>query len=441
MMLASAAATFQIERDPASLRPGPVAHRNGVKPGWGTIWIRLMLAWSLWFAGSANASEDPLVIWLSLDGVRHDYPDRAEFPGLTRLAREGVRAEQLIPVFPTSTFSNHVAMATCARTDRHGIVANRFIDPERGEFSYENDASWMLAEPIWASAARQGVRSAVFFWVGSGSAWQGNAATYRKHPFDEEIPESVKVDQILAWIDLPSDERPALILSYWRGTDRVGHIKGPDHSDVTEQLALQDEQLVRLLAGLDERDAWSRTTLFVASDHGMTAVRREIDVPGALDEAGVDARVRADAAVSFVYLEDLGQLELAEAALREIPGHTVYRASDLPAELRLARETRTGDLVLLADPPSYYVHPGRFEAIAQRLMRGIGWKTGAHGFSQALPDMAGIFFAMGRGVSGDFALGSVSNLDIAPTISKLLGMNPPAHCEGSALSGIGGEAR
>ena len=110
---------------------------------------------------------------------------------------------RLLPVFPTSTFPNHVSLATGAHVDRHGIVGNVFFDPRHGLYRYSSEASWIEAEPVWVSAERQGVRTASFFWVGSESDWRGTGTTYRRAPFDSGIPEAAKVDQILAWLDLP----------------------------------------------------------------------------------------------------------------------------------------------------------------------------------------------------------------------------------------------
>ena len=151
----------------------------------------------------ALGAEAPTVILLSWDGVRPDYLERAEFSALERMAREGVRAERLIPVWPPNTFPNHAALATGTYADRHGIVNNRFLDRDRGLFSYEADGDWLEAEPLWAAAERQGVPAATFFWVGSETDWHGTGARYRKAPFDSSVSESEKVDQILAWIDLP----------------------------------------------------------------------------------------------------------------------------------------------------------------------------------------------------------------------------------------------
>ena len=71
------------------------------------------------------------------------------------------------------------------------------------------------------AAERQGIRTAVFFWVGSETEWGGYGATYRKAPFDGDVPEREKVDQILTWLELPESARPRLILSWWHGADRT----------------------------------------------------------------------------------------------------------------------------------------------------------------------------------------------------------------------------
>jgi predicted AlkP superfamily pyrophosphatase or phosphodiesterase len=127
------------------------------------------------FAVAVQASEPapPIVVLLSWDGMRHDFPDRGEYPGLARMARDGARAAGLVPVYPSNTFPGHVSLATGTWPDRHGIVDNHFLARTRGEYRYEADADWLLAEPLWIAAERQGVPTATYFWVGSESDWRG----------------------------------------------------------------------------------------------------------------------------------------------------------------------------------------------------------------------------------------------------------------------------
>jgi predicted AlkP superfamily pyrophosphatase or phosphodiesterase len=378
------------------------------------------------------------VILLSFDGVRHDYLDRGSFPALERIAREGVRAKALTPVFPASTFSSHVALATGAHTDRHGIVGNRFLDPKKGDFDYSNDASFIEAEPIWATAERQGVRSATFFWVGSETDWNGVGASYRRAPFDAGIGESEKVDQILAWLDLPVEERPRLILSWWHGADSAGHRHGPDSEKTTAKLPGQDRQLARLLEGLDQRRAWSHTTLLVVSDHGMIGVTQGIDATAPLEKARIRARVIPGGAYALVYLEDPSQREAAIAALSAVEGVRAYPADAVPEGLRFRHPTRTGDLVALTDPPRAFIRPWSQGAGLLRISRLFGTAVGTHGYDpSAHPEMSGIFLAVGRGVGTAAILPAVCAIDVAPTVSQLLGIDPPTHAEGSPIPGIG----
>ncbi len=399
--------------------------------------IRALVALLLFVAAVSAHAAQSTVILISWDGTRFDYPDRTELPALARIARDGVRAERLVPVFPTITFPNHVTLATGAHVDRHGIVANEFVDRARGAYRYSNDASWIEAEPLWAAAERQGVRAASFFWVGSETDWRGVGATYRRAPFDGRIGEAEKVDQILEWLALPEERRPRLVMSWWHGADHAGHENGPDSSEVTEALVEQDGHLARLLRELDARGAWSQTTLILVSDHGMSEIRDTVDVSGALAAAGIGAKRASGGTVAFVALEEPAQRERALAVLAQLEGVRAWASDAVPESLHARFPSRTGDVVVVADP-------GLGLAPSSRMLRGffslrarVGGRRGAHGYTPDDPEMAGIFFATGRGVPADLSLGRVRTLDVAATVSHLLGIDPPAQNEGAPIAGIG----
>lgn len=403
----------------------------------GLLIAALALQLALAASRPVAAETPPVVLVVSLDGVRHDYPERGDFPGLERMAREGARATRLVPVFPSSTFANHVSLATGTHPDRHGIVDNEFWDRRRGErFSYSNDASWIEAEPLWCAAERQGVRAAVFFWVGSETDWRGVGASYRMAPFESGIGEAAKLAQLLAWLDLPSDERPQLVMSWWHGADSAGHRGGPDAPSVVEALAEQDRTLTGLLDALDARDAWPHTTLLVVSDHGMTTISEGLAPEPLLEQAGISARVEAHTAVTQVFLDDPSQRDDALRVLAGLEGADAYARDALPPRLRIAHPHRTGDLVVVARPPHFFHDASATERLQALARRVGGWKRGGHGFDPELPDMSAILFAMGRGVRPGASLGVVRGIDLAPTVSRLLGIEPPADSEGTLIDGI-----
>ena len=253
-------------------------------------------------------------------------------------------------------------------------------------------------------------------------------------PFDPNRSEQEKADHMLRWLRLPDADRPRLIMSYWAGVDSVAHRAGPADPAVAEQLRLQDAALRRLLAGIDAMNLWPNLTLLVVSDHGMTATGKLIDAAAALADAGVKAQVLGSA-VANVHLDDAEDLEAAAEALARLQDVRVRQRADIPDAWRLRHEGRTGDLVATTVPP-YVLSPPSNPVCA--LMPSRCLSPGGHGYRPDHPDMGGILLALGRGVPAGARLPAAHQIDIAATVARLLGIDPPAQSEGTSIAGIGG---
>lgn len=97
------------------------------------------------------------VVWISIDGLRHDYLQRIKPPTLWRLAHEGAWTHDEIPIFPSLTFPNHIAQVTDVTVDKDGIPMNAFFDPASDQsYSFPDDSRLLRAEPIWVTARRRG---------------------------------------------------------------------------------------------------------------------------------------------------------------------------------------------------------------------------------------------------------------------------------------------
>jgi hypothetical protein len=381
----------------------------------------------------------PVVILISMDGVRHDYPDRDALPAFARIAREGARAESLLPAFPSITFPAHTTLSTGAHPDRHGIVNNLF-ETAGGEFRYGSGPAALAAEPLWAAAERQGVRAATFFWPISETDWHGVAPSHRRAPFDEELPESEKVRQILAWLDLPEAQRPGLVMSWWHGADGAGHRYGPDAEETRAALREQDAELARLLAGIDARERWSELTLLVVSDHGMLAAGDALDANDLLAAAGVEGRAINASALALVTLAAPADAADAARKLRAAESRVhAYARAELPAALRYAHPN-AGDVVLLADAPLAFTDAWSQFDFWRRASALWGGEVGVHGYdAERVPAMRGILFALGRGIAPGTRLGRVRALDVAASVARLLGIAAPAQNEGTPIAGIGAD--
>lgn len=374
-------------------------------------------------SSDAETAPPPSVILISLDGTRPADVREETLPSLVALGRRGAVAERLVPVPPSNTFPNHVSLVTGVAPERHGLVNNIFVDPERGVFEKKDMPSWIEVEPIWSILEGVGIPTASYYWVGSEGQWPGGHAPTHWHPFSSKTPESDKVTQIFAWLDLPVGKgRPRFISSWFHGADKAGHVKGPGSAAVDASLVSQEAAIRRLIEGIEERGLWESTTLIFVSDHGMVAAEREIDVGAALKSAGIRAGVFGIGGFATVVLREGAAARPQVVELVRGLGLEAYERERAPASWRVANP-RFGDVVVRAPVGTAVVY------------RGLALK-GFHGYDPEHASMAAIFYAAGRGVEQGARLPAVRNLDVAPTVLALLGLGAPEWMEGRAIAAI-----
>jgi len=374
-----------------------------------------------------RSAASPAVILISMDGTRPDDVTRQSVPSLVALAEGGLVAERLIPATPSNTFPSHVTLATGVEPERHGVVGNAFRDPERGPFRKSEAHDFIEVEPIWSHLAAHGLESASYHWPGSEGVWRSGRGPRFRIRFADAASEDEKVAQILRWLDLSeNDGRPHLITTWFRGGDGAGHRYGPGSPQVGLQLASQDAAIWALVAGLGERGLLDTTTIIVVSDHGMAAAEHEVDLRGALSEAGIEVEVYGAGGFASILLSDSAHrapdaIDRVIAVAHGLGLHAVRR-TEASAEMRVAN-VRFADVVVRAQLGTAIVYSNR----------GI---AGYHGYESSAPEMGGIFIASGRGVEPGTRIPPVRAVDVTPTILRLLGLGSAEWMEGTAIPQI-----
>lgn len=361
----------------------------------------------------------PYVILVSLDGFRYDYPKRYHARNLLDLAAHGASApEGMIPAYPSITFPNHYTIITGLYPEHHGIVANTFYDPARKEvYSYRDpksvaDGTWYGGTPLWVLAEQQGMRSASFFWVGSEADIQKIRPTYYLK-FDGTFPNSKRVEQVLAWLRLPPEQRPHFITLYFSDTDRAGHQYGPDSPQVADAVYELDNQIGKLVAGIKQLNL--PVDLIVVADHGMANVK---GAPIILDRYGLKTAHFAQIVEDGLYPKSEDD---AQEAYEELRGKNdkfvVYRRSQVPSNLHFDSNSREGDPVIIATGP-YFI------AVTADLRRPERPPLGEHGYDpNRVPEMKAIFFAAGPDIRPGVQLPPFENVNVYPLIARILGLD------------------
>jgi predicted AlkP superfamily pyrophosphatase or phosphodiesterase len=357
------------------------------------------------------------VVLVSLDGFRWDYLDRGLTPNLSRLAREGARAEAMVPVFPTKTFPNHYTIVTGRYPAKHGILGNVFTAPDvGGRFSLQDrdavrNARFYLAEPIWVTAERQGRRTGLLFWPGSEAPINGVRPTYAL-PFDGEMPDTARVRQVLEWLDLPIERRPTFLTLYSSAVDNAGHEYGPDAPETDRAIAQVDSIIGLLAAGLAER---GRANLVIVSDHGMVSTGPDrviwLDDYVSADALRVDEMSALLTAWPAAGLEDS-----VYGGLKRAPHLVVYRRAELPERFHLEGGPRVAPIVAIADEGW---------TIAQRKAKDQPTIIlGNHGFDDTLSTMRAIFIAHGAAFRRGITVPPFRNIHVYPLLAEVLGLTP-----------------
>jgi arylsulfatase A-like enzyme len=433
-----------------------------------------------------------VVVW---DGMRPDFVSERNTPTLWKLAHEGVTFRQHHSVYPTMTYVNGAAIATGVYPNRNGLLANReyrpridsqkffeSAEPEVIKKGDEVSGGKYLALPTIGEMVRSSGRSAVTvgtkavaFLHDRHSEWTSAVARDSSTKFAAApMPPSLREEALrllgpfltepASTDDRNTSATRALTGILWRGDlpaysllwlsepDQTQHDYSPGADPSMAAIRSSDRNLAAVLDALAKKNARETTDVLVVSDHGFSTIERGIDFPGELRAAGFDA------VSAFEHAPKAGQVMVvgnAGTILFYIIGHDRTVASRLVEWLQhsdfagviFSREEFEGAFPLdsaqvnTADAPDVMValrwnpKPNRFGIPGQIITdatRGAG--KGSHATLSEY-DVHNTLIAAGpdfrRAVTTDLPSG---NIDLAPTVLHLLGIEPPHKFDGRVLS-------
>lgn len=346
--------------------------------------------------------------------------ERNETPNLDALAGRGVLAEALVPVFPTKTFPAHHSIVTGLYVENHGMISNRFYDPELGAyFRYGPPARlpegdlWWEGEPIWVTAEKSALTAATLFWPGSDAEIAGVRPT-RYLAYDGSMPNLARIDSVLAWLDPDGVVAADFATLYLSDIDSYGHRYGPDSAQLDAKVEEIDETIGYLLRGLEELGLSERTNLILLSDHGMAALEEEKVV--FLDELVDLGRVHVTdwSPVALLRPAEGLKRELYEQLREREEGYRVYLREEMPDRFRFRNHRRIPEIVMIADLSWTITTRSFYER------RGL--LAGMHGYDHEEPEMQAFFLAAGPGFRVGAEAGVLQTVDLYELMCRLLGI-------------------
>ena len=436
--------------------------------------LLLLFFWGCLAALSAEPAPrrpaaDRLVVLITLDGFPSwIWKDPAlVMPNLRRIAAQGAVAERMTVSNPTATWINHTTLVTGVEPSRHGVLFNGrltrqepgqppFVDP----FATKAD---LVQTPTLADVAfRAGLKTAQVAWVAvaqSGSFHVELPEIPRSnHPFAKElVAEGVLTAEQLAgintgphgaWRDtvrtraaahILRTRSPNLLLLHLVNTDSANHTYGPGSNASFTGYAYADRLIGDFFDALTGAGLRDRATVFLTTDHGFKKVRQLIYPNVALREARLletqDGKITRCAAsvvtqggMAMVFVNDparraelLPSLKSLCSKLEGVAEVIDPRETPVPGMPAPDQNPGMGDLILFAQAGSAFQPEAHLSAPVAEAKTYLG----AHGYPNTDPELDGLLVAWGYGVRPGTTLERIRNVDIAPTLARLLGLELP----------------
>lgn len=425
---------------------------------------------------SVSAATDRHVILITIDGGATYYltDTNASLPTLRRLAAEGATAEGVKVSNPAITWPNHTTLLTGVHPEKHSVLFNgRLSRPGAGRpvtIDGAKDKSDLVAVPtIYDHLHQKGYRTADINWPCTRGATSLDdsfpdvpdqikhmtprlreelvARAILEAPTDAAFKgrSAAKRDQIwtAAATHVIRTRKPNFMAFHMLVCDAIQHKYGPQSPAAYTAMALADSQLADVLRALEDAGIRDKTTLIITADHGFDTALKIINPNVAFRKAGLleigtapgivaaRAQIVSEGGIAFVYFTNpetrdadrskVRELMAAQEGIADILTPDQFPALHLPDP---AKNGQMAALILTGKPGYAFNNDARGENVITEVTLTEG-NQGHHGFLSTNPKMNALFVASGRGIKAGAKLGVIDNIDIAPTMARLLGEELP----------------
>lgn len=409
------------------------------------------------------------VIMISVDGMKPEYYTKADqyglkIPNIRSLCKEGSFAEGSETIYPSLTYPSHTTLVTGVKPSTHGIYSNLIWQGEETikaeQWNWYSSA--IKVPTIWTEANKAGLKTASVGWPVTTGAnitylipeiWKGKFDTSFKVSMQnatpgladlvtKSLPEPLPdifndVARTQATTEIITKYKPNLTLVHLIELDHTEHFKGIFSEDAFAKLEETDSLIGKIISSVKEAGIFERTTFFVVSDHGFAKIEKEfhpiallakenylkLDKEGKLLEwqalpfgqggsTAIMMKNPDDKVTEFKIIEMFEKF----AAKPNSPISRVVKRAELD---KLGANPNAS--CFLEAAPGYEISV----ALTKDLTETAKTYKATHGGAPTLSEMHASFIVAGYGIKKGIREPLTKNINVAPTISAILGFTLP----------------
>ena len=327
--------------------------------------VLIFIVFSLQVQGQTYPTTTTILI--SIDGFANHYYTNYQPKSLIKLAKNGVKAEALLPTFPTKTFPNHLSLVTGKTPFEHGVILNSFYNKDTDDMyrygSSKKATQWLIYPPIWVLLEQQNIPTATLFWPESNNSYWGAVSQYAL-PYDESWSDIQRFDQLYQWLSLPEKSRPKFLSAYFSSIDKAGHKYGTKSTELVTAIRQFDQALSLFLSNLERLDF--QVNVIVVSDHGMVDIDKSqpIVIKKLIAGINLDDTVMVNSGTQLVFYQNSPEKVAAiKRQLNEVEDSRfqLFFKGSYPKEWRVPDNgAYIPDIIVNAKPPYIFKADGSY---------------------------------------------------------------------------------
>lgn len=406
---------------------------------------------------------------ISFDGLsKVDMEYLKEKPNFKRFLKDSSYSFEVESVYPTLTYPAHTSITTGNYPNRHGIVNNTLLQPQRKHPDWHWYAKDIKTKTFQQLATEKGYTVLALLWPVNGRAkikynfpeifanrfWSNQLIVslmsgtkrfqidlFRRHGKNLQGIKQPNLDDFTHKNYLYSlkNYKTNITMVHYFDLDSHRHNYGFNSFEIRGALDRHDKRLGEILDLIKSEGEEKDTTVFVLGDHSSKDANNVIFLNSIFKKHGL---IQTNSRGKITSYEVIGKESGGSSYVYSKGNHTFEEIkeiiqSELPEEAIEAFYTKEEAKCLGADENCLMMLEGRLDYLfedpiapkplmtVEELMKtNIAFHINNHGYSPHLKeDYETVFIAKGKGIRKNYNIGKMNLIDEGPTFARLLGLD------------------